>query len=429
MLKWLSLITLLALAAGVVVGAVVAGTGDQSLIGVTTEVEYIGALWLNLLRMTVIPLVFSLLVTGVASVADTASSGRTAARSIFVFGVLLVAATTFACVAFPLVLSLWPIDHDAAANFIAGAGGQPVQPASPPTIGQWLAALAPGNAVSAAAEGAILPLVVFALFFGFAATQLPAEQRQPMVGFFRAVADTMIVIVRWVLYAAPVGVFALALGVGLTAGVGIAGLIAQYILIVSAVTAAIVPMAFLFAFLWGRANPGRFTNAIAPVLAVAISSRSSLASLPLMVERSKDAMGVPDRVVNLVLPMAVAVFRMTSPVANLGVVFFCAAVYGHDLSIGAIVIGGLVAIAISIGSVGLPGEISYVASVAPISMAMGVPIELLGILVAVEAVPDIFRTVGNVSGDMAATVIVGKGQRSSSQPVIPEAAAPASQPG
>jgi len=244
-----------------------------------------------------------------------------------------------------------------------------------------------------------------------------------MVGFFRAVADTMIIIVRWVLYAAPIGVFALALGVGLTAGVGIVGLIAQYIVIVSAVTAAIVPMAFLFAVLWGRAPLGRFTNAIAPVLAVATSSRSSLASLPLMVERAIDAMGVPDRVVNLVLPMAVAVFRMTSPVANLGVVFFCAAVYGHDLSIGAIVIGGLVAIAISIGSVGLPGEISYVASVAPISMAMGVPIELLGILVAVEAVPDIFRTVGNVSGDMAVTVIVGKGQ------ISPEAAAPASQRG
>lgn len=424
MLKWLSIFTLLALAAGVLVGATAAGTGDQGQIGLATEVEYIGALWLNLLRMTVIPLVFSLLVTGVASVADAASTGRLAARSIWVFAVLLVAATTFACLVFPIVLSFWPVDQEAAANFIAGAGGQPVQPASPPTIGQWLAGLAPGNAVAAAAEGAILPLVVFALFFGFAATQLPEAQRQPMVAFFRAVADTMIIIVRWVLYAAPIGVFALALGVGLTAGVGIVGLIAQYIVIVSAVTAAIVPMAFLFAFIWGRAPVGRFTNAVAPVLAVAISSRSSLASLPLMVERSIDAMGVPNRVVNLVLPMAVAVFRMTSPVANLGVVFFCAAVYGHDLSPGAIVVGGLVSIAISIGSVGLPGEISFVASVAPISMAMGVPIELLGILVAVEAVPDIFRTVGNVSADMAATVIVGKGQTS-----IPEAAAPAAQPG
>jgi len=416
MLKWLSVITLLALAAGVAVGAWGAASGDPNIVGMLTQVGHVGDLWLNLLRMTVIPLVFSLLVTGVASVADAASSGRVAARAIFVFGVLLVSATAFACLVFPLLLSLAPVDPTAAASFIARAGGEAVQAAAPPTMGEWLAALAPGNAVAAAAEGAILPLVVFALFFGFAATQLPAAQRAPMVAFFRAVADTMIIIVRWVLLAAPLGVFALALGVGLTAGIGIAGLILHYIVLVSGVTAAIVPIAFLFAFIWGRANPARFMNATAPVLAVAISSRSSLASLPLMVERSRDAMGTPERVVNLVLPMAVAVFRMTSPVANLGVVFFCASVFGVELSPGAIIVGGLVAIAISIGSVGLPGEISFIASVAPISMAMGVPIELLGLLVAVEAVPDIFRTVGNVSGDMAATQIVAKNQPATTPP-------------
>lgn len=416
MLKWLSVITLLALAAGVAVGAWGAASGDPNVVGMLTQVGHVGDLWLNLLRMTVIPLVFSLLVTGVASVADAASSGRVAARAIFVFGVLLVSATSFACVVFPLMLSLAPVDPTAAASFIARAGGQTVQAVAPPTLGEWLAALAPGNAVAAAAEGAILPLVVFALFFGFAATQLPAAQRAPMVAFFRAVADTMIIIVRWVLLAAPLGVFALALGVGLTAGVGIVGLILHYIVLVSAVTAAIVPIAFLFAFIWGRANPARFINATVPVLAVAISSRSSLASLPLMVERARDAMGTPERVANLVLPMAVAVFRMTSPVANLGVVFFCASVFGVELSPGAIIVGGLVAIAISIGSVGLPGEISFIASVAPICMAMGVPIELLGLLVAVEAVPDIFRTVGNVSGDMAATQIVAKNQPATSPP-------------
>ncbi len=408
MLKWLSIITVLALASGVAAGAVVGASGDVGLIGFTTEVEYIGALWLNLLRMTVVPLVFSLLVVGIASVADAASTGKLAARSLMVFGVLLASAAVFACVGFPAVLALWPVDQTAASAFIAGAGEAPVTPASPPTIGAWLAALAPGNPIQAAAEGAILPLVVFALFFGFAATRLPATQRDPMVAVLRAISETMIVIVRWVLYAAPIGVFALALGVGITAGIGIVGLIFQYIVIVSVLTAAIVPMAFLFAIVWGRAGIARFTNATVPVLAVAISSRSSLASLPLMVERSRDAMGVSERVANIVLPLAVAVFRMTSPVANLGVVFFCAAVFGVNLTPDKIVIGGFVAIAISIGSVGLPGEISFVASVAPICMAMGVPIELLGILVAVESVPDIFRTVGNVSGDMAATVIAAK---------------------
>lgn len=409
MLKWVSLFTVLALAAGVAVGAAIGASGDAGLVGVATEVEYVGELWLNALRMTVIPLVFSLMVTGIASVADAAATGRLAARSLFVIAVMLVTSTAYACLVLPLAYAVWPVDQAAAARLVADAG--PVEVVSPPTVGQWLAQLAPSNVVAAAAESAVLPLVVFAVFFGFAATRLPAAQRDPMVAFFRAVADTMIVIVRWVLYAAPVGVFALALGVGLTSGADIVGLIVQYVAIACVVTLGVAVIAYLFAFLWGRVSPARFISATAPALAVAFSSRSSLATLPLMVERMRDAMGVPARVANVTLPMAVAIFRMTSPVTNLAVVFFCAQVYGVELGPAQIVAGGIVAIAISIGSVGLPGEISFIASVAPISIAMGVPTDLLGILVAVEAVPDIFRTLGNVSGDMSATVIVNRGTK------------------
>lgn len=418
MTKWLSVITLLALAAGVAVGAGVAASGDAGLEYAATQFGHVGDLWLNLLRMTVIPLVFSLLVTGVASVASAASTGKLAARSVFVFGTLLASATLFACVVFPLILMIWPVDPAAVSGMIADAASKRVEAVAPPTLGEWAAALAPSNVIAAASRGEVLPLVVFAMLFGFAATRLSTDQRVPMVNFFRAVADTMIVIVRWVLVAAPIGVFALALGVGLTAGVGIVGLIAHYIILVSGVTALIVPLAFLFVWIWGGVSPTRFFAAAGPVLAVAMSSRSSLASLPLMVERSRDVLGVPERVAGIVLPLAVAIFRMTSPVANLGVVFFCAAVFGVELGVTELIIGGFVAMAISIGSVGLPGEISFVASVAPISMAMGVPIELLGLLVAVEAVPDIFRTVGNVSGDMAAAVIAGKNQPASSQEEI-----------
>jgi Na+/H+-dicarboxylate symporter len=406
MLRWVSLFTVLALAAGVAAGAAIGASRDANLAAIATEVEFIGTLWLNALRMTVIPLVFSLLVTGIASVADAAAGGRLAARSLVVIAVLLATATVYACLILPLAYTLWPVDPDAAAG-LAARGGV-IENVSPPSVGEWLSRLAPANVVAAAAESAVLPLVVFAIFFGFAATRLPAQQREPMVALFRAIADTMIVIVRWVLYAAPVGVFALALGVGLSSGAEIVGLILQYVAIACAVTIGVVVMAYLFAFLWGGASPGRFIAATAPALAVAFSSRSSLATLPLMVERMRDAMDVPARVANITLPMAVAIFRMTSPVTNLAVVFFAAQVYGVELGPAQIAAGGIVAIAISIGSVGLPGEISFIASVAPISIAMGVPTDLLGILVAVEAVPDIFRTVGNVSGDMAATVIVNR---------------------
>jgi proton glutamate symport protein len=412
MLKWLSLITVLALGAGVAIGWAI-GQWAPELRPLAEQIEYLGALWLNLLRMTIVPLVFSLLVTGIASVANAASTGKLATRSIVIFGVMLVTATAYACIVLPIAYTIWPVDPGAAAGFIAGAGAKPVEPVSPPSVGEWLSQLAPSNPIAAAAETAVLPLVVFAIFFGFAATRLPASQREPMVAFFRAVADTMIVIVRWVLFAAPLGVFALSLGVGLRSGADVVGLLVQYVVIACIVTAGIVVMAFLFAVIWGRANPLRFLTAAAPVLAVAFSSRSSLASLPLMVERMRDAMNVQPRTANVTLPLAVAVFRMTSPVTNLAVVFFSAAVFGVELGPTQIIAGGFVAIAISIGSVGLPGEISFIASVAPISIAMGVPIELLGILVGVEAIPDTFRTLGNVSGDMAATVIASRGEKPS----------------
>ena len=125
-----------------------------------------------------------------------------------------------------------------------------------------------------------------------------------------------------------------------------------------------------------------------------------------MVERAKDDLGIPARVTGLILPLAVAVFRFTSPVANLAVCFFLAAVYGLEptpLQIGGAI---LVAIAVSIGSVGLPGQISFIASIAPICLALGVPIELLPILLAVEVIPDIFRTLGNVTADMSVTSLL-----------------------
>lgn len=413
MFKSLSFWVVFALIAGLVVGAFAAPWANGAYDEHFASLEAVGTLWLNALRMTVIPLVFSLLVTGIASVADAASTGRLAVRSLVVFSALLLSATAYALTVLPAVFAVWPIDPGSAEVFIAGAGAQAVEAAEPPHLADWIAGLAPSNPVAAAAEGAILPLVVFAIFFGFAATRLPPPQREPMVAFFRALSDTMIVIVHWVLIAAPVGVFALSLGVGLRSGLEAAGLLLQYLAIACVVTAGVSVLACLFAVIWGRVSIKTFLNGTAPVLAVAFSTQSSLASLPLMVARSREAMGLSPRVVNLTLPLAVAVFRMTSPVTNLVVVYFMAAVFGLEFSPQQVFAGALVAVAVSVGSVGLPGQISFIASVAPISIAMGVPLELLGILLAVEVIPDIFRTVGNVTGDMAAATIVDKGAQRS----------------
>jgi Na+/H+-dicarboxylate symporter len=206
-------------------------------------------------------------------------------------------------------------------------------------------------------------------------------------------------------------VFALGLGVGLRAGVGAAGVLGHYIVTASAAGLAITVIGYILGVVVGRVPLGTWAQATSPVLATAFATQSSLACLPAMIERSRDDLGVPARVAGLVLPLAVAIFRFTSPAVNLAVCIFVAKVYGLEPSLlqysGAV----LVALAVAIGSVGLPGQVSFIISVAPICIALGLPIELLPILLAVEVVPDIFRTLGNVTGDMAVTAIVSKGER------------------
>lgn len=415
MIKPLSLLVLVLLVAGLAAGAWVQASGDPSLVSGANVLKAFGDLWLNALRMTVVPLVFSLLVVGVASVADAAQTGGLVLRAMILFAVLLFLAGAYAVGLTQFWLSLWPVDREAAQALIAGAGASAPHIASPPTFVDWLASLAPANPVGAAANEKMVPLVVFALFFGFASTQLSADLRQSIVTLFRAISEAMVVIVHWVLLAAPIGVFCLALGVGVSAGFSAAGVILQYIIVVTGVLATMTLIGWLMAITLARQPVGRFTVAMVPVWAIALSTQSSLASLPAMITAAREGLKLPERVVDLVLPLAVAVFRFTSPVGNLAVCFFIAHLYGLQPSMLQIGGGLAVAYAMSVGAVGLPGQVSYIASIAPIAIALGVPIDLLGIFIAVEVIPDLFRTTGNVTGDVMAAGLLSPRERAATK--------------
>ncbi len=407
-MKWISIIVLVALIAGLAAGALVRGYAPQ-LTGAAEVIEAFGGLWLNTLRMTVVPLVVSLLITGIGSVADAAKTGGLVGRSVVLFTGLIFFAALYGIAATQGLLALWPVDRAAAEALVGSVGAGAVEIREPPTFVSWLRGLAPANPVAAAAEDNILQLVVFSIFFGFAATQLPPHQRGRVVEFFRAVSEAMVVIVRWILLAGPLGVLGLSIGVGLRAGLGAAGTLAHYVAVVTIATAGATVIAWLIAITWGRQPIGRFTAAAAPVWAIAASTQSSLASLPAMLQAALGGMRIPSNVADVVLPLAVAVFRFTSPVANLAVCFVIAHLYGLEPTLLQIAGAVVVAYAVSIASVGLPGQVSFVASIAPICLALGVPIDLLGILIAVEVIPDIFRTLGNTTADMAATSILAQG--------------------
>lgn len=395
---------LLALIIGLALGIGLAAVSATSAETGILIAQPIGTAWLNALQMTIVPLVVSLLITGVAATAEAARAGRIAGRAMALFIILLWTASVLAAVLTPLLLHLFPLPADAAAALRATLSETKPVGAVPP-FSEFLAALVPTNPIAAAANDAFLPLIIFTLVFAFALTRLPAEPRRLLTQFFQAVGDVMLVMIGWILWLAPVGVFALAYVVGARAGTAAFGALLHYILIISAVGIVVWLASFPMGAIGGRVSLGRFVRATGPAQAVAISTQSSLASLPAML-KGAGQLGVPVTTSGVTLPLAVAIFRVTGPPMNLAVAIYVAYWFGIPLGPGQIAAGVAVAAITTMGAVSLPGQISYVSSIAPICIAMGVPIAPLGLLVAVETIPDIFRTLGNVTMDLATTATI-----------------------
>lgn len=370
-------------------------------------VQPIGRLWLNALQMTVVPLVAALVVVGVNAASDAAASGRTARTAIAVFLLLLALAATFAAIVAPALLALVPRDA-AVIESLRAAMTAPADPVVPPALGDWFAGIIPSNAIAAAAQSAMLPLVVFALFFGFGLTRIEPGRRARLLELVQAIADVMIAIVRWVLWAAPLGVFALVLAVAARVGLDLLGALGTYIVLQCLMYIAVTLLLYLVAVFVAAEPLRRFAAAIAPAQTIAASTQSSLASLPAMVESARTRLGYPLAVTSLVLPMAVSLFRITSPVQYIGVAAFIAWAYGIDLSAAQYAAAIALAVVVSLGSVGLPGQVSFMATNLPVAQSMGLPVEPIGILLAVDTIPDVFATVGNVTADLTATAVVAR---------------------
>ncbi|OAN64807.1 dicarboxylate/amino acid:cation symporter [Sphingomonas sp. TDK1] len=393
---------LLSLLAGLAVGAALAAFSPQWGLTIAGWAQPVGQAWLNGLQMTIVPLVVALLITGVTATAEAAAAGRLAGRAIALYVVLLFCSALLAALLTPLFLKIAPLPQESAASLRAAlTGAEKIGPVPP--LGEFLAAIIPANIVKAAAENAFLSLIIFSLVFAFAITRVATESRTLLTNFFVAVRDVMLVVIDWVLWIGPVGVFALALVVGAKAGTGAFGALLHYILIVSAVGLVITLLAYPAAVLGGRIGLGRMFRAALPSQAVALSTQSSLATLPVMIEGAEEV-GVPVAVSGVTMPLAVAIFRSTGPAMNFAVAIYVAEWFGVPLHPTTLFVGAVVAMLTSLGSVSLPGTVSYVSAISPVAATIGAPITPLGLLVAVETLPDIMRTVGNVTWDLATTI-------------------------
>ena len=398
-----------ALAAGLLGGLLLAFWAPGAMPTVLAVVQPIGELWLRALQATIVPLVAALLFTGVVQTVATASAGAMARRSLGYFLAFLGFSALASLIVTPALLALLPIPGNAEALRSSLSAAATPAANTVPGLAEYLKSIVPTNVIDAAANDRMLPLILFMSVFAIATTRLPAPQRDLLSTFFAAIASAMLVVIGWVLAIAPLGVFALGLTVAAKTGAGAIGALIHYVLIVALTGTVILLAGYAFAMLVARQRLGTFARAMIPVQIFAFSTQSSLASLPAMLGACK-RLGVRDTTADFVMPLAVSLFRATSPAMNLAVVIYVAKWYGVTLGPEAMVSGWVMAILVSLSSVSLPGTISFIASVGPIAIAMGVPVSPLALLVAVEVLPDLMRTLGNVTMDVAATAAVDRGE-------------------
>ncbi len=404
---------LIALAAGLATGIGISMSGAPAGMQLAGAIEPAGTLWINAIRMTVIPLVVGSIVVGVSATPDSRTVGRVGGKALALFIVLLVAGAIFAALVAPPLFALLPIDPAAAESLRAGAmaSASSTGENAKQLVGfrQWIVDLVPANPVKAAADGALLPLIVFSLALGLAITRIPQEGAALLRQFFKGVADTALTMVRWVLVLAPIGVFALSVPLAARLGLAAAGALAGYIVVTSLVC-IVFGLAVLYplAAVSGRISLAAFARAVFPAQAVAFSARSSLACLPAMMDMARTRLGLPETVTAFFLPLAASTFRVGGALGITTGIVFIARLYGVDLSVTQLMTVVLTVVLTTFSIPGIPAG-SIVAMV-PAMTAAGVPIEGMGILLAVDTVPDMFRTTANVTGDMAAAVAVARGE-------------------
>lgn len=395
---------LLGLAAGFALGVAAAATHWTWLLWLSRAIEPVGIIWVNAIRLAVIPLVVASIIVAVAETGDTRRIGVLGGRALLLMLITLAVAVVVALViwlSFGLPAMRW-IHTD--PGMLQSAAGAAVP--KPPSIAQWFIDLVPVNVVKAAADGALLPMIVFAIAFGLALTRVEGQHRALVLGFFRGVSDVFLVIIRFVVNLAPIGTFALAVPLAIRLDWNAAGALAVFVVVVSAACLLATVLLHLAAACFGRIPLRLFTAASAPSQSIAFTARSQLAALPAAYEGARDTMKLPEGVCDLFVPLGVSMFRVGGAIAITIGVLFLSRMYGIALTAAGIATIAVASIAASFTVPAVPGGSILV--MAPVLTAVGLPADGIGILLAVDAIPDMFRTTANVTGTLAVAAILGR---------------------
>jgi len=395
---------LLALALGIIGGLAIRATGHSGALSVVSAIQPLGQMWVRALQMTLIPLVFAMVAHGAADAMAGGRGGRLIGGTLAVFLALLALTAVICTITTETALHLWPIPPHALAG-VTDVGGQKL-----PSLSEQLLAIIPDNPVAAAANGQIFPLVIFALAFGLAIARLKDGQGKPstLPSTLGQVAQAMMVIVDWVLVAAPIGIFILALGLATTSGLAVARMLAIFVALCLGNSVVMALVCYLLVALLGAERLGRFAAAVAPAQAMAAGTSSSMASTPVMLEVALEKLRLPEDVAGLVIPMAVSVFRMGTVANAIPAVLVAAHAAGIEPTLTQLVLAGVAVVLGSMTAGGLPGAAVIYAFYAPGLQVLGAPLAIMPLYIAVIALPDPIITAATVTGDLTAATLVAR---------------------
>ncbi len=416
----------LALAAGLLTGE------HRGLFGVTfLEIySFVGELFLNALKMLIVPLIVSSIVTGVAGMGESGALGRLGGRTLLYYTVtsLLAILTGLALVNLftPGLAGGAPAHALAALVGDSAQVAEHVQGRGMADVVQIFLRMVPTNVFAAAAQGEMLGLIFFSLLFGYFMIGIERRYATTLLDFWQGVFAVMMAMTEWVMRFAPVGVFALVAKVVATTGLAaFRPLLAFFFTVLAALAVhSFVTLPLLLRAV-ARVNPLLHFRAMAPALLTAFSTASSSATLPLTMECAERNAGVSNRVTSFVLPLGATVNMDGTALYECVAAMFIAQVYGVQLDFAQQFTVVLIALLTSIGVAGIPA--ASLVAITIILSAVGLPVEAVGMILAVDRLLDMCRTSVNVFSDSCGAVIIGRlqgecGILQASQAPLPPAA-------
>ncbi len=373
--------------------------------------EYIGTIFLNALKMIIVPLITSSIIVGVAGIGSGGNLGALGGKTL-----LFYATTTLAAILVGLIIinAVGPgyVDGEPAKDLLALEASteeleQRVAGKGVGDVAEIFQRMVPPNIFKAAVEGQMLGIIFFSILFGYFMTRLDNEYAEPLYRFWDAVFHVMMRMTEWIMLFAPIGVFGLVAAVIAKTGYKATGPLAVFAVSVLAALAvhAFVTLPLLLRFI-GKVRPLKTIRGVAQAMLTAFSTASSSATLPVTMECVEENVGVSNKVSSFVLPLGATVNMNGTALYECAAAMFIAQAYGLELTFG--VQFAIVAIALltSIGVAGVPS--ASLVAIAIILTAIGLPIEALGVLLVFDRILDMARTSINIWGDATCATIVAR---------------------